>query len=119
MSATRATGADSLSLIRAVLELIGTPRDGPHYGEKARAVLELCSTALEEIQAAQDEAQPAAPAPVSRVATTTGPGNRGLCIAELAAGGMGVREIARQLGVNASTVSRRLRKLRADGVACT
>ncbi|MGH8850614.1 MAG: helix-turn-helix domain-containing protein [Casimicrobiaceae bacterium] len=38
------------------------------------------------------------------------PGPLGLRIAELAAHGWGVRQIARILGVNPSTVSRRLRR---------
>lgn len=101
-------------LVRGVLALIGMPRDDPCYQEKARGVLDLCRTALEEVQATQDDAREAAAPPF---APTTGPGNLGLRIAELAAGGMGVRAIARELAVNPSTVTRRLRKARAEGVA--
>jgi hypothetical protein len=102
-------------LIKAVLALIGTARDDPHYQEKARGVLDLCKIVLEATNETQDEAREAA---VPLVAPTTGPGNLCLRIAELAARGAGVREIARQLGVNASTVSRRLRRAqRAEGVA--
>jgi hypothetical protein len=117
MSATRATAVPPIELIRSVIALIGTARDDPRYREKAQGVLELCSTALEGIQAAQDEARADAPAPAARVAPTTGPGNLGLSIAELRAAGRGVREIARELGVNASTVSRQLRKASAKDVA--
>ena len=103
-------------LIKAVLALIGMQRNDPCYRGKAQELLELCKTALEEIRVAQDEARAAAPVPIARIAIT-GPGNLGLRIAELAAGGMGVRAIARELGVNASTITRRLRKARAEDVA--
>jgi len=93
------------ALIRGVLALIGMARDDPHYPQKAQALLELCRAALEGTNAPQGEAREAAAPPD----VTTPPGNLGLRIAELAAHGKGVREIARQLGVNASTVSRRLR----------
>lgn len=117
MGAATKLPAATTELVRGVLALIGTPRDDPCYRGTAQGVLELCKTALEEILAAQNEARAAAPAPVARVAPTTGPGNLGVRIAELAEGGMTVRAIARELAVNPSTVSRRLRKARAEGVA--
>ncbi|MBE0619666.1 MAG: helix-turn-helix domain-containing protein [Burkholderiales bacterium] len=91
------------ALIKRVLALIGTARDDPRYPEMGQSVLGLCEAALKAIQAAHVEEVAADPV------VTTRPGNLDLRIAELAAHGKGVREIARQLRVNASTVSRRLR----------
>lgn len=113
MSNTNRSGTTD-ALIKSVLALIGTARDDPRYATKAQAVLELCRLALNEINAPQDKACGAATPPI----VSTPPGNLGLRIADLAAHGKGVREIARLLGVNASTVSRRLRNTRAKGVAC-
>ena len=97
----------TLALVDAVHGLIGMARDDPRYRDKALNTLELCRVALQAIKLTQDEHRQAIPA---LVIATQGPGNRGVEIALLAAQGKGVREIARELGVNASTVSRRLRR---------
>jgi hypothetical protein len=113
------------ALIEGVLALLRMARNDPHndprYPQQAQAVLDLCTAAaLDASNAPQNYASMAAassavaiPATVAGEpaykAVTTTPGNLGLRIAELAAHGMGTREIARILGVNASTVSRRLR----------
>ena len=59
---------------------------------------------------------PGPPPRENAVAERNAPPSLAERIAELAAAGRGVREIARALGVNASTVSRRLRALRNGGV---
>jgi DNA-binding NarL/FixJ family response regulator len=84
------------NLVHGVLELIGTPRNDPHYRQRALAVLDLCALAL-------NATRPVAPPP------RLSPIELGVRIAQLRASGMGVREIARELGVHPSTVSRRLR----------
>ncbi|MHB8493655.1 MAG: helix-turn-helix domain-containing protein [Casimicrobiaceae bacterium] len=84
-------------LVHGVLALIGTRRDDPNYRTRALAVLDLCALALNATRVA---------VPLARL----DPAELGVRIAELRASGLGIRAIARHLGVHASTVSRRLRR---------
>ena len=95
--------AATMNLIQAVIAMLSEPRDSSPYCERARATLERCTDALNAVGAAKAEATGSATPRVAQV-------DIGPRIAELRAHGHGVRQIARILGVNASTVSRRLRK---------
>jgi DNA-binding NarL/FixJ family response regulator len=94
-------------LIDGVLALIDTERDDPHYIDKAQSVLSRCSVVLNATPLAR---QVAGAHPTPPVAAKIQRASLAVRIAELRANGMGVREIARQLGVNPSTVSRRLHR---------
>jgi DNA-binding NarL/FixJ family response regulator len=90
------------------MALIRTPYDDPAYGEREGNVLDLCRLVAEAMPAATtawDEPRDTR-APLARTSRS----DLGLRIAELAAKGKGVRQIARQIGVAPSTVSRRLRR---------
>ena len=129
--------ARTMAIIAAVLELIkacGTFETAAHR-ESATRALDLCKDYLMALRSQQEVAgQPVAlenkPAPAStgqdryeiarRIGVSTlfldeleakAPPDLSARIAELAAEGMGVRAIARELKVNPSTVSRRLRKM--------
>jgi len=95
--------AATMELIQGVVALIGTPRDDMRYREKAQSVLGLCEVAL-KAQASHVEGA------ADAFNVQTGPAELGIRIARLRAHGMGIRAIARRLGVHASTVSRRLRR---------
>ena len=93
----------TLKLVEAVVDLVGTARSDPLYGERRARTLELCRAAvLASVREAENRECASTP--------TTVPRDLGRRIAELREHGMGVRAIARQLGVNASTVCRRLRR---------
>jgi len=86
------TRAATFKLVRRVIELIETPCDSPLYYERSQGLLEACKVALDAIAAAQAEGRETAAPPVTVfVRRDLGPR-----IAELAAGGLGVRAIARR-----------------------
>jgi len=97
--------AATMRLIKAVCSLLDTNPDDPLYYERARGLLELCRRAIDALPAAETEAGEAT-TPLSVLVR----GDLGPRIAWLAANGKGVRASARILGVNASTVSRTLRR---------
>ena len=102
--------AATTALVDGVVTFLRTPPDATERQERARGLLELCQVALSAASAARTESRDGAPPAVS-VPTRHDLGPR---IAELRAHGQGVRQIARILGVNPSTVSRRLRRARRD-----
>jgi hypothetical protein len=97
--------ACALALIDAVLNLVGTSRSDPRYGEAFDRVLRLCKSYLTASHDACARA-PAASTPTALKSDL----DLGRRIAELAATGMGVRAIAKRLSCAPSTVSRRLRR---------
>lgn len=96
--------AATIRLVNGVFVLLRTDHDNALYYQRALGVVELCDVALKVVTAIQDEDRETGAAPVA-VTVSRDLGSR---IAELSAGGNGVRKIARILGVNPSTVSRRL-----------
>ncbi len=97
--------AHTIAFIKSVLALLDTARaDAPYY-EKGQGVLELCGVALNVLQATTQGETRETATPVRLPIR----GDLGVRIAELAAHGKDVRQIARILGVPPSTVSRRLR----------
>jgi|SRR6516162_5006019 hypothetical protein len=100
-------------LVEAIVALLKSRNDPRLFYDRSRAVLELCTVALTVGAATQADADRTG----VKITQVSIRGDLGSRIAELRASGYGVRQIARILAVEPSTVSRRLRRKNAiEGV---